>query len=223
MQEIQAWFKNSDYREGVDLYNKYGSNSFLKKLFASGPTEYNLTKLREELQAICPTQNPENSQIHVTKSDNSVTKAEESVTNSQNSNNSEKSDTKPSPKLFEYYTQLQKQKQQINRQIERNMSLLDTSRSKNVRFEAAKQILQLDSRKRGIWAKIDYYEEHGRFPDPVALQPVKTDELQRLYVQISKAEKRLKSDKVKDPEKTQKLIDEKRLRLDELKRERGML
>lgn len=213
MQEIQAWFKNSDYYEGVALYDKYGQNSFLKKLFASGPSDYNNKKLREELDSL--------------NSNNSDTSSENSnqipIVSAKKSDYSENSDRIPSPKAHQYYLDLLKKRDQLLKQLERCMSLLDISKSSNILFETAKQILSLHNQKVRVWEQIDYYDDHGRFSEPIALKQVKTDELQRLYVQISKAEKRLKSDKVKNPDKTKKLLEAKRAQLEALKQERAML
>ncbi|WP_304234790.1 hypothetical protein [Jiulongibacter sediminis] len=49
---LQAWFENKDYRLGVELYRRYGSNLYLKTLFAKGADSYNIKKLEAELKAL---------------------------------------------------------------------------------------------------------------------------------------------------------------------------
>lgn len=48
--QIQSWLNNnSDYNEGQKLYNVYGQNLALKKLFQRGKNVYSVKKLRKEL------------------------------------------------------------------------------------------------------------------------------------------------------------------------------
>jgi hypothetical protein len=51
--EIKAWIKSScKFVDGVQLYQKYGTNESLKKLFALGESPYNKKKLHQELEQI---------------------------------------------------------------------------------------------------------------------------------------------------------------------------
>jgi hypothetical protein len=50
MNDIKAWLvSNRDYAAGVKLYDKHGSSTVLKRMFAIGKTTYNENKLRQEL------------------------------------------------------------------------------------------------------------------------------------------------------------------------------
>src|SRR5690606_29332184 len=105
-----------------------------------------------------------------------------------------------------HYLKLCRRRDELNRQISRNMVLLDETRSKSRRYETAKQLLSLDRKKREVWAEIDYYTEHGSMMPVAVKKEPKTDEIQRLYVQIYKAEKRLEKTELRNREKTEKLL-----------------
>lgn len=47
---IKAWFEKPNYRIGVEIYKRLGSNNFLKILFDSGESSYNMNRLKEELK-----------------------------------------------------------------------------------------------------------------------------------------------------------------------------
>lgn len=127
----------------------------------------------------------------------------------------------PNTKTSIHYLKLCRYRDELNRQISRNMALLDMTRSKSRRHETAKQILSLHRKKVQVWAEIDYYTENGSLM-PVAVKPeLKTDELQRLYVQINKAEKRLQQKELRNRKKTEKLLQEKRKRVEQIRLERS--
>lgn len=206
MKDVQEWFENKDYDEGLKLYDKYGDSSFLKELFRSGETDFTRNKLTDELINIA-----------------AEVKGKREIVNSPVPEPEPKPEpVKPDHKSSFAYLKLCKRRDDLNRQISRNMVLLDESRSKNRRFEAAKQIIGLDRKKREVWAEIDYFTEHGHLMPVAVKKEPKTDEIQRLYVQIWKAEKRLGKEELRNREKTEKLLAEKRVRLAKLKAERKM-
>lgn len=221
MKDVKEWFENKDYDEGVKLYDEYGDSSFLKELFRSGETDFTRNKLTDELISLS---------AKVMKPN--VSKSEPNTVEMINKTNYFPfipqpiyQDIKPEKKKKESsfaYLKLCKRRDDLNRQISRNMVLLDESRSKNRRFEAAKQIISLDRKKREVWAEIDYFTEHGHLMPVAVKKEPKTDEIQRLYVQIWKAEKRLEKEDLRNREKTEKLLAEKRERLAKLKQERKM-
>jgi len=196
MQEIRAWLEVEDYSTGVVLYQKYGTSDFLKRLFAGEPSEYTRSKLTEELSALL-------------------------------CGDAEGTEQDPAPagdreKLFtsSVYLKLCRERDQVFRQIDRNMVLLDSCRKDDTRHKTAKQIVRLQRKKQEIYAELDYIEQHG-VPMPVATaRDLKTPEMQRLFVQICKAEKRLQKTNIRNREKTVNLLAKKRARLEELRRER---
>lgn len=222
MEAIANWLKNKDYQEGVSLYQLHGSSDFLKKIFEAGEGDYTRQKLEEELTSLLP---------EYFKAVETIPTAERNITILSaspidlsappiNCTNEEVS-KRPSSQDNIQYLKLLRRRNDLNRQITRNMALLDASTSRARRFETAKQIKSLDRAKREVWAEIDYFDAHGCFM-PVAVKPeIKTDELQRLYVQIYKAEKRLEKTELRNREKTEKLLAEKRKRVEEIRKERA--
>ena len=95
MSDIKQWLNsNRKYSEGVALYLIHGSSEFLKKRFQAGADTYNKSKLVEELQKLTV-----------------VSKKEESH-------------SKPSEKDHVRYLSLLQKRDDILRQIDRNMTLL---------------------------------------------------------------------------------------------------
>lgn len=197
MQAIQTWLNSArNYIEGTILYTTYGTNAFLKKRFESGPDEYNKQKLAEELQKLAG--DPEPKKKIVSESPNLP-------------------QTNPEENQAKYDALLQK-RDNVLRQIERNMALLDFSNNKNVLHETAKQILRLHQQKTEIWAQIDFFKENGCFETPPE-EKIKTkeQEIQLLYQAISKAKTRLKDPSYNQKTKTEALITKHLKRLTELK------
>lgn len=52
IQEINAWLENEMYYEGVQLYQKYGSNAYLKKFFNDGTENHRRNLLTTELKEL---------------------------------------------------------------------------------------------------------------------------------------------------------------------------
>ncbi|KAA8483756.1 hypothetical protein BDE36_1780 [Arcticibacter tournemirensis] len=213
MQEINAWLLNDhDFYKGAELYEKYGANSFFKKLLTSaGPTPYNVSKLRAELEKLAPA-SPATEEIKPTEA---VTLP---VTTQQPATAETAEKAAPNQKDHARYLFLLQRRNDIVMQLDRNMAILDLSNDKNVLFQTAKQVLRLHQQKEEIWSLIDYYQEHGTFeiiPEPE--KPSREKEMQQIYVSLSKARKRLADPEYKDRAKTEKLIADKLRRLEELK------
>src|SRR5690606_10304226 len=158
-----------NYYEGVSLYKLHGSSDFLKKIFEAGEGDYTRQKLEEELISLLP----KDFKISIKK--------ESPLSGWGNLENGFKLDSafideardidfdfkksilgklpekKPSNQDNIQYLKLIRRRNDLNRQITRNMALLDASTSKARRFETAKQIKSLDRAKRTVWAEIDYF------------------------------------------------------------------
>ncbi|WP_428663487.1 hypothetical protein [Runella sp.] len=52
IEEITAWLENEMYYEGVQLYQKYGSNAYLKKFFNDGTENHRRNLLTTELKEL---------------------------------------------------------------------------------------------------------------------------------------------------------------------------
>ena len=194
MDEIKEWLNSSqNYLNGVEIYAIHGDNEFLKRRFRAGPDIYNKQKLTEELQRLSDHPEP--------VKEKGIEPQKILINNHQ-----------------AQYASLEKKRNEVVRQIERNMALLDISRNKHVLHETAKQILLLHQLKTETWAQIDYYQENGCF-EAISEKEEKSKkkEIQLLYQAISKANKRLENTGCKNPAKTEQLKAKHLNRLAELK------
>lgn len=61
LQDLYNWIDSpQDFYQGVELYNKYGSSEFLKKLFAKGESSFTVSKLEESINDIIEQYKKEN-------------------------------------------------------------------------------------------------------------------------------------------------------------------
>lgn len=196
MEKIKQWFNsNMDYADGVALYLQFGNNAFLKQRFQVNSDSYNRKKLNEELEKLAG----ETTHINPKEEGRPPQK-----------NNLDADTSK--------YLALKKNRDEVVKQIERNMAVLDLSTSKKNLFETAKQILKLHQRKTELWSQIDFFDQYGHFePLPAKKEIPKEKEIQLLYQSISKANKRLANPAYKNRTKTQELRDKQLARLNELK------
>jgi len=198
--EVHKWFENKDYWQGVAIFNRLSTNQFLKDLFQS-KSEYTVKKLEDELR----------------KFSSDVPESEVEIKPPVNQVEQKKFDNSHIVKKLKYDLQ------QIYRQIDSNRFALARCKSDKTRLEYAIQILKLVERKRMIFEKIDHFEEHGELPDIVTKQTVfVTPELQRLYVQVNKMEKRLQKpdDQLRNKAKSEQKLREKKARIAQLVAER---
>ncbi len=202
MDDIQLWLNSpADFVGGIKLLEKYGGSAFyIKLLKAQGPTEFNNKKLRTELVKILPTQAPI---IPVPVADIPIRTniVQKKVTNDDQLT----------------YLRLMKQRDETYRQLDHNNAALDLSTDQDVLYETALKLKSLWFKLQEIWAKIDFYKENGFFPEAEAEKEVITPEIQRLYVSINKAEKRLQKPDCRNKYKTEALLKQKRERLQQLK------
>lgn len=54
IEEIDQWFENQDYAQGVSLYRKYGSDQVMLTLFSLPETSFTRGKLEEGLRSLLP-------------------------------------------------------------------------------------------------------------------------------------------------------------------------
>lgn len=209
MQEIGKWLSGDrDYEEGRLLYERYGSNDFLKKIFLSGNTPFNIMKLAtslEELAPAMPTNLPE-----------LIPVISKSVGTSQ-------SEAAKSSDDFSRFLRLKKERDDIVRQLDRSMAMLDMLEDQEPLFLTAREIIKLNDRKENSWALIDYYDANKCFPDDHPNQDteeVKSREkkMQSIYECLCRARKRLANPNCKTPEKTRALIEKKIKELEEIKK-----
>ncbi|WP_316743418.1 hypothetical protein [Pedobacter antarcticus] len=213
MQEINAWLKDSeDFDKGVELYVKYGTNSFFKTtLIKFGCTPFNIQKLVAELTALAPAapapQEPKSASNHIVTHQKPLPIPDEAL-------------PAPDPKDTERYLALKELLRIKYRQMDRNRAALAISSDKEYRHLTAKQIMKLDSDIKDIYRLIDYFDAHECFPqltkDEIIRTP--TEELQSLWVSNSRAKTRLKSGKCRNIHNTEQLIIKNNIRIEQLKR-----
>lgn len=200
--EVHKWFVNKDYWQGVELFNTLSNNQFLKDLFQS-KSEYTIKKLEDELRKL--------------SSDQPNTDPVQEIKPTVNQIEQKKFDN------FHIIKKLKYDLQQVYRQIDSNRFALARCKSDKTRLEYAIQILKLVERKRMIFEKTDYFEEYGELPEIATKQTVfVTPELQRLYVQVNKMEKRLQKpdDQLRNKAKSEQKLREKKARIAQLIAER---
>ena len=202
MQDIQSWMDSGcDFGQGITLLEKYGGSPFYIKLFrVQGATPFNVNELRAEIGKIytAPSPSPVPKSIDPpirTKTVQKNISNEDQIT----------------------YLRLLKQRDETYRQLDHNNAALDFSTDQDVLFETALKLKSLWFKQQEIWAKIDFYKEHGFFPEPEPEKEISTPEIQRLYVSINKAEKRLLKPDCRNRFKTEDLLKTKRERLQQLK------
>jgi hypothetical protein len=217
MQEIIAWLDGDrDYWSGSALYEKYGSNSFLKKVLPEGPTPYKIQKLETELESLVPATPAKHSASTIDAPQNDI------VATPDHSVKSDQDSPAPNPKEMERYLSLKLLLKQTYDQIQRNMVLLDLLTDQKQLHQSAKHILNLNDKVTGIYDLLDFYDEHGKFPEiGIEKAVIKTPkkELDDLMIVRSKAKTRLKSPKCRNRVQTQKLIDDTDIRIAELRKE----
>jgi hypothetical protein len=138
--EIISWL-NSDqkYETGLKLYIQHGTNSFLKKVLATGPNPFNTEKLEDELQLIHDSQNTTARSSGVYRGrdyeglDDAIKEMIATVKSLYKMNGAK-------------LAQLKYQKTDQKRAI------------------MAHQILDNDQQARELLHQIDYFEEHGTIP-----------------------------------------------------------
>jgi hypothetical protein len=146
MENIRGWFSHKDYIEGVRLYLKHGQDPVLKKLFTSEQqTDYKRQRLEKALkevlkgsEVIKPEERP---QLTITMKSWPIEAAKDDVLKA----------------LRAEWLRKFKEMQDLRSQL----MLLPND---DQRGEAAHRVLDLDDECDAIYAKRDYYLEHGTLP-----------------------------------------------------------
>lgn len=226
MQEINAWLlSEQNFVKGVALYTRYGTNSFFKGLLQSaGPTPYNIQKLSAELTKLAPAspaipEIPTIPEIPNNPDQEQTSNTPQPTTQQGVQRTSETPHRKPTNGHdHSRYLKLLARRDEVVRQLDRNMAALDFSTDQHVLHQTAKQILRLHQTKQELWAQIDHYQTHGLFePVEVKEAPSREKQMQLIYQSICKARKRLADPNYKDKKKTLLLIEQKQKQLEELK------
>ncbi len=216
MQEIKAWLKGGDYAAGIILYSKYGNNSFLKKQFAKQQNKYLEQKLREELVKIS---------IHLKLAEITETgfdvidksPAASKILITPNSGELKQSPLPDKSELQKQYLQLVKKRQRLYTELNAYMEEKHHLPEGEKLRLCCVAILAHHRQITETYALTDHYEVHQKFPMEEKKPDIDPEvEIDLLRSAISKANKRLLNANCRNREKTQKGLDAKKCRLNEL-------
>lgn len=159
MQElIKIWLNGTqDYKLGVEIYNRFGDNNFLKNMFADGEDEYNSERLLEELKKLySETEQVIKPQI-AAKSIQEIPK---------------RSEDKDAPTEI---TEAIKQRKQLyfeardaHSQLKALRNINDDETKEKRRQKAALILGNFDAIK-PLWDLTNHYDEFGKLPEPKAV------------------------------------------------------
>lgn len=166
---IEQWLNGPrDYMAGVALYLTYGNNMNLKRVFSHGPSDYNVEKLAYELEHI--------------KHLGEATEKKKPVHVPQLPPQEYVPPVEPAPDRSQYviqekpelYHQLHREWRQFYKQASHlHQTQLGMDQHKNDRGKAARQIIELfENEISPRWEMLDYFEEHGHFPEVTKPEPI---------------------------------------------------
>lgn len=169
MNEIQSWLTSDrNYQQGVELYNRFGNSSSLKRVLANGATSRNIETLVYELQKLvkavpATSHAPKTIVLKATVIKNPETK-------------------------FEPVSSIQRNNQQVMHLIEAKNRLFKEYVAtfhtiellpEDQRREAALKCLSLMEEVQKLWDKIDYFDAHGMLPREETPEEKKPSEMDK--------------------------------------------
>lgn len=159
---LQAWFENKDYKLGVELYRRFGSNLYLKMLFAKGPDSYNVKKLEAELKSLVSSPPAEAIIARETKASAAPVRE----------NNKLPSESPKAPAEVKEAIQVRKSTYamiRINRDAMAEAYLTDNE-SKLPLSDMAHQILDGWDTIKECWDLTNFYDRYERLPEKVQIE-----------------------------------------------------
>lgn len=132
------------YKQAVDFYGMHGSNSALKTVFSLGEDAYSVKKLKEEFTKMLP------QKLEISKTESFVSHSEPKKKGKINV------EALPSHLKTEFYKLAP-----IIREIAATNPTLIHLKSNEARYESACRILELVEKRRAIFERLDYFQEHG--------------------------------------------------------------
>ncbi|HMT28020.1 MAG TPA: hypothetical protein PKD91_01950 [Bacteroidia bacterium] len=151
--QIESWLnRDDDYNEGLSLYLRFGTNEFLKNLFAGGETTYNRNRLRKELLQLSD----------IASDANNIAPEANKLTQNINSITDEEYSRLPTAGIV-----LQKQWKEWYKEMNALRHQLPNPMTEQVRHEMALKIIDLDHKVREAWDKLDYWRKYGELPAEV--------------------------------------------------------
>lgn len=172
IKEIRRWLSGKrNYEAGRLLYEKYGRNHNLKRIFTRGPNNFNTPKLLQELQMILNRAISREAEA----ADKKVIAIGQKLSNKKNEQapgslpkSSDFIKTGPGPKkpiridqLPPRLRELAVKKGDLYREVAYlHSQLLHLDEVK--RKEACRRIIENGDKIRAIWEELDYYHDHGK-------------------------------------------------------------
>ncbi len=172
--QIEEYLKgNLTYKQGVELYKQYGTNNTLKALFAGEKDDYAVSKLKKELQSILDNRKQIKEVSDFKTFSPSKKRASINV------------EALPPHLKTEYY-----KLSPIIREIAATNPTLIHLKNDEARYVSAKRILELVEKRKAIFQRLEYFQEHGT--DHPFYDPPKTEIKPAGNVSLFEAHYRLK-------------------------------
>ncbi len=166
MQElIKIWLDGPrNYQLGVEIYNRFGDNSFLKSMFAEGEDEYNLERLIEELKELQIVEAQEKSkELRIISPIQEIAKP---------------SELKEAPAEIKEAIQERKrlyfEARDAHSQLKALRNINDDDTKEKRRQKAAIILGNFDAIK-PLWDLTNHYDEFGKLPELKVKENTKTD------------------------------------------------
>lgn len=156
---IQTFLDNPIYEVGVEIYRRYGTNSFLKQLFEYGYSPRNLDRLTEELMQLQEAEKPALSE-----------KKEVFEPKFTNVNEKQKrpSELDDAPELIKKAIEKRKL---LFAQARILKATLPEQEDANERRLMCLQILSLIRQTNPIWRLTNYYDDNLKLPPEIVFEP----------------------------------------------------
>lgn len=162
---IQNWLNgNRSFTYGVILYNRFGTDEELKKLFSLGKTDNTEAKLYTALKALS------------TPAESCHAEPVEALRGSaQMPDNNDKVLMQLKQKWMPLYTEMNYKRHELDKYL-----FLQSKTAQKNRAELARDILQLEKRCMIIWGDRDHYIKFKKLPPADDQQPVVVDPLKKV-------------------------------------------
>lgn len=147
-QLINAWLNGKrSFTYGVILYNRYGKDEDLKKLFEAGKTDFTEKKLLECLNGLASEDKQEAFSFSPFQGNEEMPESDDEVIMALRN------------QWMPHYTKMNYLRHDLDKYLERNSSSAEVKRG-----QLAREILMLEKNCMAVWAKRDHYVRTGKLP-----------------------------------------------------------
>jgi hypothetical protein len=165
---INRAIRENDYDAMVRLYERHGTNKALKLLFAGTKNDWTRKQVVGELNKLLPLL-PDESQAQVIERVRKIAVKPR-----------RKSDDPDAPKEVRA---LVVRRKMLYARMNYCFGVLHSSEDKEVRFKAAKELLDGQDEIIDIWTKTDFYDLHGSLPKETQVLSFELDSLNEVQLQ----------------------------------------